>query len=580
MKQFFIIASLVVTIAFLSSCNKQDNPPSQQPSHDILDKTKQFNEIKAKAESGDAEAQYHLGEIYGDGLDAGKSGFVPLSAAKPWDRNWDESFKWTQKSAEQGNPQAQMSLGSKYYDGLGVKKDLTKALEWWRKAAEQGIAAAQFNLGIAYSTGKGVPINKAKALEWYQKSADQGDSSAQYNLGHLYYTGDGVPINKAKALEWFQKAADQGEAGSQYYLGIIFDEGDGIPKDEAVAFEWFTKAANQGDSYAQFELGNKYSSGSGVPKNDVMAAEWFQKSAAQGLPKAQFEISLRYRFGGGVTQNNLVAYAWFNLAAVNLAKAERSRSVYESVLTPAERIQGQALASNWKIGETFDPQKIGSASTSVPNGTLTKQGTGTAFFVSSNGHALTNFHVVNGCIELRASGRDGIAKVITSDTVNDLALLQLSSKSANFAKLNSAPTKMRQGEDVVVFGYPLEWALSSGGNLTPGIVSALTGLGNNTNQIQITAPIQPGSSGSPVMDRKGNVVGVVSMKLSDSKMIKATGSVAQNVNFAVSGQTVKSFLDANNVPYKTGGGLFSLDQSNADIGEDAKKWTLLLECWK
>lgn len=112
------------------------------------------------------------------------------------------------------------------------------------------------------------------------------------------------------------------------------------------------------------------------------------------------------------------------------------------------------------------------------------------------------------------------------------------------------------------------------------MISALTGVGNNTNQIQITAPIQPGSSGSPVLDKKGHVVGVVSSKLSDSEMARTTGQVGQNLNFAVNGQTVKSFLDANKVPYKTGGGFFTREQSNADIAEVARKWTVLFECWK
>jgi S1-C subfamily serine protease len=169
---------------------------------------------------------------------------------------------------------------------------------------------------------------------------------------------------------------------------------------------------------------------------------------------------------------------------------------------------------------------------------------------------------------------------ILEPRVNDLALLKLTDKSDEYAKLNPSPGKLMQGEDVIVFGYPLNFALSSGGNLTPGTLSALTGLGNNTNQIQITAPIQPGSSGSPVMDRKGNVVAVVSLTLDDSKMSKLTGQVGQNVNFAVNGQTVRAFLDTNNVPYETGGGFFSSDQSNVEIAEQARKWTVLMECWK
>ena len=161
-----------------------------------------------------------------------------------------------------------------------------------------------------------------------------------------------------------------------------------------------------------------------------------------------------------------------------------------------------------------------------------------------------------------------------------LALLQFPGEVNAFAKLSSNIGKLRQGDDIIVFGYPLNTLLSSGGNLTLGVVSALSGLGNNTNQIQITAPIQPGSSGSAVMDKNGNVVGVVSMKLSDSAMAKATGQIGQNVNFAINEQTVKAFLDTNKVPFKTSGGFFSHEKSNTDIAEEASKWTVLVECWK
>ena len=170
-------------------------------------------------------------------------------------------------------------------------------------------------------------------------------------------------------------------------------------------------------------------------------------------------------------------------------------------------------------------------------------------------------------------------KINTTDAVNDLALLQLAGMINDIAAITSDPAKLRQGDDIAVFGFPLNSVLSSGGNLTPGIISALTGLGNNTSQIQITAPIQPGSSGSPVLNKKGEVVGVVSMKLSDSKMAKATGQVGQNVNFAVSGQTLKSFLDAHKIDYAKGG-YVSFDKSAADLADEAKKWTTVVECWK
>ena len=91
-------------------------------------------------------------------------------------------------------------------------------------------------------------------------------------------------------------------------------------------------------------------------------------------------------------------------------------------------------------------------------------------------------------------------------------------------------------------------------------MSALSLRLHDSNQIQITAPIQPGSSGSPVLDKKGHVVGVVSMKLSDLAMAKYTGNLPQSVNFAINGQTLKTFLDANRVSYKTGWSFFSREK--------------------
>lgn len=172
-----------------------------------------------------------------------------------------------------------------------------------------------------------------------------------------------------------------------------------------------------------------------------------------------------------------------------------------------------------------------------------------------------------------------MVKVVTLDSMNDLALLQLPGKINAVASLNPTIGKLRQGEDIIVFGYPLNSVLSSGGNLTSGTISAMTGLGNNTNQIHIIAPIQPGSNGSTVLDKMGNVAGVVFMKLDDGKAVRATGNIPKNVNFAINGQTLQSFLNANKVPYKTGN-KSAKRKHNMDIAEEASKWTVLVECWE
>jgi TPR repeat protein len=429
-------------------------------------------------------------------------------------------------------------------------------------------------------------LSPDEAIAKLQKEAKSGNADAQYNLGIMYYIGEGgVSKDYIKAHEWWKKAAGQGNADAQYTIGKCYENGEGVTKDDFKAFKWWQKAAEQGNAQAQENIAMGYLDGNVVPKDDTKAVMWLQKAAENGLAQAQYNLGVMYRNGKGVSKSMMLSYVWFNLAAAQGDEnAQANRDSVEEKLTAAERSEGQKLASNWKKVDGFEkPNKYNPLDSVVLQSAslkLIKQGVGTAFVMSNENHALTNHHVISGCVEVKIAGHEGVAKVITSDSVNDLALLQLPGKNDDYAKLNPDIDKLRQGEDVIVFGYPLNSVLSSGGNLTPGTLSALTGLGNNTNQIQITAPIQPGSSGSPVMDKKGNIVAMVSMKLDDGKMAQATGQIGQNVNFAVNGQTVKSFLELNKVPYKTGGGFFSMEKSTASIAEEAHKWTVLVECWK
>ena len=135
---------------------------------------------------------------------------------------------------------------------------------------------------------------------------------------------------------------------------------------------------------------------------------------------------------------------------------------------------------------------------------------------------------------------------------------------------------VRTGEDIVVTGFPLHGLLNSGVNVTKGVVSALGGPGGNRRMIQITAPVQPGNSGGPVLDASGNVVGVVVARLDALKMARLTGGLPQNVNFAIGAGPVRAFLDAHDVPYETEPS--NKVMSTADIAAKAKGYTLLIEC--
>jgi S1-C subfamily serine protease len=112
------------------------------------------------------------------------------------------------------------------------------------------------------------------------------------------------------------------------------------------------------------------------------------------------------------------------------------------------------------------------------------------------------------------------------------------------------------------------------------MVAALAGPANNSSLVQITAPIQPGNSGGPVLDAKGNVVGIVVAKADSIKIANLTGDIPQNVNFSVAPQTVSAFLAANRIAVTTRWEFFAFTKSAVEIAELARSATVKIECWK
>jgi hypothetical protein len=209
----------------------------------------------------------------------------------------------------------------------------------------------------------------------------------------------------------------------------------------------------------------------------------------------------------------------------------------------------------------------------VAAGTLT----GTGFAVDHDGTLVTNEHVITTCATITIhQGAQRVAGTVRArDHANDLALIKLSQPTAQAATIRRGPV-VRLGEQVVAYGFPLVGALATEGNLTVGYVSALRGLGNDEKTIQITAPVQRGNSGGPLVDLGGNVIGVVASKLDTVKVMNAFGDVPQNVNFAIALGQLTEFLRTNHVP------VIESDSSTElrlpDIADRVRGFTYLIEC--
>ena len=181
----------------------------------------------------------------------------------------------------------------------------------------------------------------------------------------------------------------------------------------------------------------------------------------------------------------------------------------------------------------------------VPAPAIEGDSYGTGFYVSEAGQIVTNWHVIKDCRTLQ-SGAGARLRIVASDPTVDLALLQgPAARPAAAASFREADPVL--GKSIVVFGFPLTGLLASSGNLTTGIVSATAGMHDNPRHLQISAPVQPGNSGGPLLDQSGNVIGVIVAKLDAATAASLLGDIPQNVNFAIKGREAVSFLARSRV---------------------------------
>ena len=197
---------------------------------------------------------------------------------------------------------------------------------------------------------------------------------------------------------------------------------------------------------------------------------------------------------------------------------------------------------------------------------VARQGaTGTGFAVSTQ-HILTCAHVIEGLEQLSITSFEGRYKAesVVVDRKNDLALLRV----IGAPPLN--PVTFREGvgcelgESVVTLGFPLAGLAGGGVQVSQGVVSGLFGLRDDASLMQFTAPIQPGSSGSPVFDPQGLVSGLVTSSMAD----------AQNMNFAVKSALVLAFLEAARVPARRGCSERSLSTPELVRASQAGLWRI------
>lgn len=391
-----------------------------------------------------------------------------------------------------------------------------------KRRAEKGDPEAELALGIMYATGEGVPQHYGEALKWFRLASDHGNPAAQFRLGAMHINGWGVAQNPMEGARWVRLAANRGLPAAQVYLGELFVTGTGVGRNAPEAMRWFRRAADQGDADSQRNLGNQYAEGQLVRADYVEAYKWFSLAAAQGD-----------------------------------AEAAKARDTLVQGFSKTQIADGQRRAA------AFVPRP-------EPGGAVLPKGSGTGFFVTPEGHFVTAYHVVESAtrILVKTSNASFVAQVERFDKTNDLALLKIlgaipqtastnrvagrtnflagvATTSAshgspllkvapNFRPLavaSSDPVKL--GDPVSTIGFPNTRVQGVSPKFTRGEINSLTGFKDDSRRFQVSVQIQPGSSGGPLLDRQGNVIGVMVTTLRVMAQLVNTDTLPQNVNYAL-----------------------------------------------
>ena len=194
---------------------------------------------------------------------------------------------------------------------------------------------------------------------------------------------------------------------------------------------------------------------------------------------------------------------------------------------------------------------------------------GTGFFVSRSGHIISNHHVIEGCdkTKLTFKGKEVVADVLAVDKMNDLAILK-----ANLIPIKVYPVATEDAgllEDIIIAGYPLGKKVSAAIKTSKGSVTALAGYGDNYSEFQTDAALNQGNSGGPIMNQKGNVIGVAVANYG-----KKAG--VESFNFGIKSSTLKTFASANGLSFLPPN---NREMSNKDLGKLITEGTVYLECF-
>ena len=426
--------------------------------------------------------------------------------------------------------------------------------------SDSSIALSAFILIIGVIMFLLVRMSLAERREAARKRQALVDSSQTDPTPEVFLELGKISLDEeqhGKALEYFAKAAELGSSeGAWRAANIHLDRNDNLQD----YFGFMLRSAELGDGRAMVRVAAAYKEGKGTLKNIGRRTYWLLRSAEAGNPESMTQVALAYVEGYGVTENPMEGLAWLYVAefnnnsdAASLIKTAEAKLNNSLILMAQDR--AKVIIDLIKEGRrTSDSTISGSLPASTPGQPAPSKpkheskGSGSGAVVSSAGHVVTAAHVIKGATYLEVVTPAGThpATVLSVDDANDVALLKVDQSFDAHIPVGRS-SEVRLGQSVATIGFPNIGIQGHSPKVTQGMISGENGVQNDIRMWQISVPIQPGNSGGPLLDEHGRLVGVVVASLS-LRAIQITGSVPQNVNYAIKGAYLEPLLNFHKVP--------------------------------
>jgi tetratricopeptide (TPR) repeat protein len=379
---------------------------------------------------------------------------------------------------------------------------------------------AYHNLGSTYAELK----RYEESIFHYEKAISIKPNQygyTHYNLGNSYVAllryKESIPHYKKAITLKSDDYRFHANLGMSYRRLGLYDEAI-VPLKEAIRLK-----PDDGDAYQ--ELGYCY-----LNLNSYEESIFHYEKAIRFTPDHKGEMHL----------NLGLAYGEIGKGSLAIKHTKKAKELFKS----QGNLEQASLAGHnlrWlynKYEGQNKPQPVAEQPT---------RATGTGFLLGSSNYVVTNYHVVKGFNSLQVkflNGEKVKAKLRANDKANDVAVLELVNPPdlvTNSMVLGDS-SSVEMGDRVFTISYPVSGILGKNPKYAEGAISSTTGIADDPRMFQITVPIQPGNSGGPLLNKKGEVIGITTSSLDALKAFKIMGAIPQNVNFAVKSSFVKAVM--------------------------------------